>query len=99
MLLNVGIGVVGASAATEAGVGAQIAATTSAAAEAITGVLPMGADLDSIQFAAAMNAAGASYIAAAGEHLANRNLFASAQGLAAVTYAASDAVNNAALAL
>ena len=93
MLLNVGIGAIGTSAATEAGVGAQIAATTSAAAE------PMGADLDSIQFAAALNTAGASYIAAAGEHLANRNLFASAQGLAAATYAASDAVNNAALAL
>lgn len=99
MLLNVGIGVVGTSAATEAGVGAQIAASTSAAAEAITGVLPMGADLDSIQFAAALNAAGASYIAAAGEHFANRNLFASAQGIAAATYAASDAINNAALAV
>lgn len=98
-MFNVETGVIGVSAATEAGISAQIATTTSAAAEAITAVLPMGADLDSIQFAAALNAAGVSYIAAAGEHLANRNLFADAQGLAAVTYAASDALNNAALAL
>jgi hypothetical protein len=59
----------------------------------------MGADLDSIQFAAALNAAGASYLAAAGEHTANRDLFAGSQNLAAATYAVTDAINNTTLAL
>lgn len=99
MILNVGAASVAASAATETAIGTEIAAVTSAAAVAITGVMPMGADLDSIAFAAALNAAGASYLGAAGEHVANRTLFAGAQGLAAATYTASDVISNASLAL
>ena len=99
MILNVGAASVAASAATETAIGTEIAAVTSAAAVAITGVMPMGADLDSIAFAAALNAAGASYLDAAGEHVANRTLFADAQGLAAATYTASDVISNASLAL
>ena len=71
MILNVGAASVAASAATETAIGTEIAAVTSAAAVAITGVMPMGADLDSIAFAAALNAAGASYLGAAGEHVAD----------------------------
>ena len=65
----------------------------------LTGALPMGADLDSAQFAAALNAAGASYVGVAGGHMANREMFAGAQQIAAATYAATDVVNNAALSL
>lgn len=99
MILNVEAASVAASAATETTISTEIAAVTSAAAVAITGVLPMGADLDSIAFAAALNAAGASYLAAAGEHVANRTLFAGAQDLAAATYTATDVISNASLAL
>jgi len=61
--------------------------------------MPMGADLDSVQFAAALNAVGAAYIGAAVEHLVNRGLFAEAQNLAAATYTATDAISNTALSL
>ena len=99
MVLNVNTATISASAATEGGVSAELAAATAAAAAALTAVLPMGADLDSIEFAAALNAAGAVYIGTAGEHLANRGLFSGAQVLAAATYTVTDAINNAALAL
>lgn len=99
MALNVEPATVGVSAATEAGIGVGIAASASAAAAALTAVLPMGADLDSIAFAAALNAAGASYVGAAGEHFANRSMFAGAQDLAAATYTATEAIRDTALAL
>ncbi len=99
MVLNVNAATVGASAATEGAVSAEIAAATAAAAAALTAVMPMGADLDSIEFAAALNAAGAAYIGTAGEHVANRAMFAGSQDLAAVTYTVTEAVNNTALAL
>lgn len=99
MTLNVDPATVGASAATEEGISVGIAATTSAAAAALTAVLPMGADLDSIEFAAAVNAAGASYLGVAAEHSANRSMFAGAQNLAAATYATTEAIRDTALAL
>ena len=99
MVLNVSSATVGASAATESGVAAEIAGATAAAAAALTVVMPMGADLDSIEFAAALNAAGATYLATAGEHLTNRGMFAGSQDLAAATYTATEAINNTALAL
>jgi hypothetical protein len=99
MVLNVNTATVGMSAATESGIGAALASATSAAAAVLTGALPMGADLDSAQFAAALNAAGASYVGVVAGHLANREMFAGAQQIAAATYAAADVVNNAALSL
>ena len=99
MVLNVNAATVGTSAATESGIGAQMSATTAVLAEALTGVMPMGADLDSVQFAAVLNAVGAAYIGAAIEHLANRGLFAEAQNLAAMTYTATDSINNTSLSL
>lgn len=99
MVLNVNSATVAASAAAEAGVSAEIASAAAAAAAALTTVMPMGADLDSIEFAAALNAAGATYIGTAGEHLANRGMFAGSQNLAAVTYTVTDAINNTALGL
>lgn len=99
MTLNVNSATIAASAATETGISAGMAAATSAAAAALTAVLPMGADLDSIEFAAALNAAGAAYIGTATEHLTHRGMFAGSQDLAAATYTAADVVNNTALAL
>ncbi len=99
MVLNVNAGTVAASAASEGGIGAGLAATTAAASEALVGVMPMGADLDSVAFAAALNAAGASYIGTASEHAASRGMFAGAQDLASATYTAVEAINNTALAL
>lgn len=99
MVLNVNSATVAASAAAEGGISAEIASATAAAAAALTTVMPMGADLDSVEFAAALNAAGATYIGTAGEHLANRGMFAGSQDLAAVTYTVTDAINNTALAL
>lgn len=99
MVLNVSTEVVGASAATEAGISAEIGAATAAASAVLTGVMPMGADLDSIQFAAALNAAGAEYIVAATEHVINRQSFSAAENLAAATYAITDAAANTALSL
>lgn len=99
MVLNVNAATIGASAAAEGGISAEIAAATSVAAAALTAVMPMGADLDSIEFAAALNAAGATYIGTASEHLANRGMFAGSQNLAAATYTVTDAISNTALAL
>ena len=99
MVLNVSAAAVGTSAATENGISAEMGAATAAASEALVGVIPMGADLDSVEFAAALNAAGAAYIGTASEHLANRGMFAGAQNLAAVTYTATDVISNTALGL
>lgn len=99
MIFNVNAVGVGASAAAESGIAAGLSAAASAASAALIGVLPMGADLDSAEFAAALNAAGASYLGTAGEHSMNRGLFAGAQDLASATYTATDVVNNTALAL
>ncbi|GAY17799.1 PE domain-containing protein [Mycobacterium sp. shizuoka-1] len=99
MVLNVNAASVSTSATTETGISAEMGAATSAASAALVGVLPMGADLDSAEFAAALNAAGASYIGTATEHLANRGMFAGAQDMAAATYTATDVLNNAALGL
>jgi len=99
MVLNVNAATVSASGSTEAGISAGMAATTAAAAEALTGAVPMGADLDSVAFAAALNAAGAVYLGTASEHLAERSEFAAAQEVAAATYTVTDAINNTTLAL
>ena len=99
MTLDVNSATVATSAATETGISAEMAAATSVAAAALTTVLPMGADLDSVAFAAALNAAGAAYIGTATEHLTSRGMFAGSQDLAAATYTAADVVNNIALSL
>lgn len=99
MLLNVNAASVAASAGAESGISAELAATTAAAAPALTSVMPMGMDLDSAEFAAALNAAGAAYLGTAAEHAANRGLFAAAQGVASATYTATDIINTATLAL
>jgi len=85
------------SSAAEAGIGEEMAATTAAGGAALTGVLPMAPDADSAQFAAALNAAGAEYLAMAAEHVGQRAAYSGAQGLAGVTGPAVDAINAATL--
>src|SRR3984957_9876819 len=73
------------SSVTEGGISEEMAATTAAGAAALTGVMPMAPDVDSVEFAAALNAAGAAYLATATEHAGQRSAFSGAQGLASTT--------------
>ena len=86
-------GAVDLSAAAEAGISQDMAATTAAGAAVLTGVIPMAPDADSAEFAAALNAAGAAYLATSAEHVGQRVAFAGAQGLASVTTTAVEAIN------
>jgi hypothetical protein len=81
------------SSLTEAGISAEMSATTAAGAAALTGVVPMATDVDSVEFAEALNASGAAYLATAADHVGQRAAFASAQTLASGTYAAMDAIH------
>jgi hypothetical protein len=85
------------SSATESGVAAEMAATTAAGAAALTGVTPMALDADSTAFAAALNAAGTSYLATMADHVQQRTGLAGAQSLASTTYEAMDAIHGTAL--
>jgi hypothetical protein len=80
------------SSVTEGGISEEMAATTAAGSAALTGVIPMAPDADSVEFAAALNAAGAAYLATAAEHAGQRTGFAGAQGLASTTGVAADAL-------
>ncbi|BDB39601.1 MULTISPECIES: PE family protein [Mycobacterium] len=92
-------GAVDLSAAAEAGISEEMAATTAAGAAALTGVLPMAMDADSIEFATALNAAGAAYLATAAEHVGQRAGFSGAQGLASATAVAAEGCNAGAVGL
>jgi hypothetical protein len=92
-------GAVDMSAAAEAGISEEMAATTAAGAAALTGVTPMAPDADSAEFAAALNAAGAAYLTTAAEHAGQRAGFAGAQGLASATGVVTEAARAAASAL
>jgi hypothetical protein len=91
--------VVGASAVTQAGLAAQMGAGAASGASTLLGVMPMGADADSAEFAAALAAVGAAYVSIAGEHAAARASFSGAQSLAGVTAVATEAARAAAMAL
>jgi hypothetical protein len=85
-------GAVDLSSAAEAGISQDMAATTSAGAAALTGVIPMALDEDSAQFAVALNAAGAAYVATATEHVGQRTAYSGAQSLASTTTGAVEAI-------
>ncbi|MHA7648729.1 PE domain-containing protein [Mycobacterium sp. ML4] len=87
------------SAAAEAGISEEMAATTAAGAAALTGVLPMAADADSIEFAAALNAAGATYLGTAAEHVGQRVGLSGAQALSSAATVAAEAANAGAVGL
>ncbi len=92
-------GAVDMSAAAEAGISEGMAATTAAGAAALTGVLPMAADADSIEFAAALNAAGVAYLGTAAEHVGQRVAFSGAQVLSSAATVAAEAANAGAVGL
>ncbi len=81
------------SSVTEGGISEEMAATTAAGAAALTGVMPMAPDADSVEFAASLNDAGAAYLATATEHAGQRAAFGGAQGLASATGVAADLAN------
>ena len=91
-------GAVDLSAAAEAGISEEMAATTAAGAAALTGVMPMAADADSVEFAAALNAAVAAR-ATSTEHVGQRAAFAGAQGIASDATTAVEADQRGALKL
>ncbi|OBI94233.1 PE family protein [Mycobacterium sp. 1245805.9] len=90
---------VGAAASIQAELAAQTGASATAGSPTLLGVMPMGTDADSMAFAAALAAVGAAYVAAAGEHAAQRVLFSDAQSLAEATTVASEATRAAAMTL
>jgi hypothetical protein len=90
---------VGASAASQAELSAETGVAVGSGAPTLLGVMPMGADADSAEFAAALAAVGAAYVAAANEHAAARGLFSGAQSLAAATTVSSEAIRAATMSL
>jgi hypothetical protein len=87
---------VGVSAATEAGLAAEMGAAATAVAPALLNPVPMGADADSARFAAMCAAAGAAHVAVAEEHGLERGLYSGAQSLAMTTAVATEAMRAAA---
>jgi hypothetical protein len=90
---------VAASSATESAITAETAAAASAATPALLGVTPIGADPDSVMLAEALNACGAGYLGVVSEHVAQRGLFAGAQGMASAVYETTEAFRAAAIGL
>jgi hypothetical protein len=86
-----------ASAGAELAISAETEAAASAAAPALVGTTPMGADPDSAMFATALNACGAGYLGVVSEHAAQRGLFASAQGMASAVTVETEALRSATL--
>ena len=91
--------VVGASAATEAGLAAEAGAAAAAVAPVLLGPVPMAADGDSAWFAAVAAAAGAAHVATAEQHGVMRGLYSGAQSLAVVTTVATEVMRAAATAI
>ncbi|CAN5398962.1 PE domain-containing protein [soil metagenome] len=84
------------SAVTESGISASMGASAAAASAALCGVTPMGADADSLEFAVALNAAGAAYLGVTAEHAGQRVAYSGAQGLGAATYQTVDVISKSA---
>ncbi|HLR98226.1 MAG TPA: PE family protein [Mycolicibacillus parakoreensis] len=87
------------SALTEAVLSGEMAATTAGGAATLIGVVPMALDADSAGFAAALNAAGAAYLAVAAEQVGQRAALAGGQNLASLGYLAREVASAAALRL
>jgi hypothetical protein len=96
-LLNISPAAVGLSSLTEMVISGEMGATTAAGAAALTGTRPMAPDADSAAFAAALNAAGAAYHAAVGEHVGQRAAYAGTQSLASVSFLLNELLSAATL--
>lgn len=85
------------SAGAESAISAETEAAAAAAAPALLGTTPMGADPDSAMFSAALNACGGSYMGVVQEHALQRGLFAGTQGMASGVYVTTEAARAATL--
>ena len=74
------------SAVTEMAISGEIEASTAAGAAALTATTPMVPTSDDAAFTAALNSAGAGYMAASQAHVAQRTGYAGAQNLASLAY-------------
>lgn len=74
------------SAVTEMAISGEMEASTAAGAAALTATTPMVPTADDAAFAAALNSAGAGYVAASHGHVAQRTGYASAQNLTSLSY-------------
>lgn len=81
-----------ASSGAESAIGVQTSAAVAAAAPMLLGVMPMGADPDSIAFSAALNACGGAFIGVAEEHAAQRGAMAGGQALSADISVATEVI-------
>lgn len=88
-----------ASSGAEDAISAETASAATSAAPALLGVLPMGSDLDSAMFAAALIANGSQYLGVVSEHAAQRGMFAGTQALAADVSLATEALRAGSMAL
>jgi hypothetical protein len=91
--------VVGMSAAAEAGLAAETAATAAGVAPVLLAPVPMGMDADSAKFALIAAAAGAAHVATAEQHGLMRGLYSGAQSLAMSTTVATELMRAAAAAI
>jgi hypothetical protein len=74
------------SAVTEMAISGEMEASTAAGAAALTATTPMVPTSDDAAFTAALNSAGAGYIAASQGHVGQRTAYAGAQNLASLNY-------------
>jgi hypothetical protein len=74
------------SAVTEMAISGEMEASTAAGSAALTATTPMVPTSDDAAFTAALNSAGAGYVAASQGHVAQRTGYAGAQSLASLSY-------------
>ncbi len=84
----------GVAASTESAGTATMASASVAAAPAISGVLPPGADSVSVRAAAVLNARGAEMTGILADYIAMRGLFAGAIGSSGATYSTVEGINS-----
>jgi hypothetical protein len=74
------------SAVTEMAISGELEASTAAGSAALTATTPMVPTSDDAAFTAALNSAGAGYVAASQGHVGQRIAYAGAQNLASLSY-------------
>jgi hypothetical protein len=73
------------SAVTEMAISGEMEASTAAGSAALTATTPMVPTSDDAAFTAALNSAGAGYVAASQAHVGQRSAYAGAQSLASLS--------------
>lgn len=96
-ILDVTPAAVNSSSLTESVISGEMAATTAAGSEALTGLVPMAKTSDDAAFTAALSAAGTAYLGSAAEHVGQRSAYAGAQNIASISYVVNEVLSAAAL--